>query len=196
VPSVAVQAFLLSWRAGAPLWLQCSGFSLWWLLLLLNTGSRAGRLSLAAGLIVVARGLRCSSVCGILLDQRSNSCLLPWQADSDSLPLSHQGSPSLFFFNFFPCTFPTVLMYITGQLAYFPSLAVYLLLFSDLSFTLYPLPEYRTFFLLKFQSLSCSNSNTFISTLRIICFLRQLLIFVSSPPCQITDPLKTRIIVY
>ena len=148
------------------------------------------------GLIVVAHGLRSSSVCGILLDQRSNSCPLPWQADLDSLPLSHQGSPSLFLFNFFPCTFPTVLMYITGQLAYFPSLAVYLFLFSDLSFTLYPLPEYRTFFLLKFQSLSCSNSNTFISTLRIICFLRQLLLFVSSPPCQMIDPLKTRIIVY
>ena len=105
------------------------------------------------------------------------------------------GKP-LFLFNFFPYTFPTVLMYITGQLAYFPSLAVYLFLFSDLSFTLYPLPEYRTFFLLKFQSLSCSNSNTFISILRIICFLRQLLIFVSSPPCQIIDPLKTQIIVY
>ena len=41
--------------------------------------------------IVVAQGLSCSSACGIFLAQRSNPCLLHWQADS--LPLSHQGSP-------------------------------------------------------------------------------------------------------
>ena len=48
-----------------------------------------------------ARGLSCSTVCGIFLDQGLNPCLLHWQADS--LPLSHQGSPvhlsSFFFFN-------------------------------------------------------------------------------------------------
>ena len=32
-----------------------------------------------------------SAACGILLDQRSNPCLLHWEVDS--LPLSHQGSP-------------------------------------------------------------------------------------------------------
>ena len=44
------------------------------------------------GLVVVARGLSCSWACGIFLDQGSNLCLLHWQMDS--LPLSHQGSPS------------------------------------------------------------------------------------------------------
>ena len=36
-------------------------------------------------------GLSCSLASGISLDQKSNPCLLHWQADS--LPLSHQGSP-------------------------------------------------------------------------------------------------------
>ena len=45
-----------------------------------------------AGSVVVARGLTCSVACGIFPDQGSNPCLLHWQADS--LPLSHQGSPS------------------------------------------------------------------------------------------------------
>ena len=39
----------------------------------------------------VALGPRCSATRGILPDQGSNGCLLPWQADSS--PLSHQGSP-------------------------------------------------------------------------------------------------------
>ena len=39
----------------------------------------------------MARGLSCSEACGIFLDQGSNPCLLLWQ--TDSLPLSHQGSP-------------------------------------------------------------------------------------------------------
>ena len=42
---------------------------------------------------VVVHGLSCSSACRIFLDQGSNLCLLPWQADS--LPLSHQGKPPL-----------------------------------------------------------------------------------------------------
>ena len=56
-------------------------FSLQRLLLLRSTGS-----------VLVAHGLRCSTACGIFLDQGSNLSLLHWQADS--LPLSHQGSPS------------------------------------------------------------------------------------------------------
>ena len=45
------------------------------------------------GSVVVADRLSCSIACGIFLDQRSNPCLLYWQADS--YPLRHQGSPSL-----------------------------------------------------------------------------------------------------
>ena len=40
-------------------------------------------------------GLSCSVIYGILSDQRSNPCLLHWQVDS--LPLSHQGGPRVFF---------------------------------------------------------------------------------------------------
>ena len=83
---------------------MCVGLSLWCLLLLQSTGFRVLRLqqlwhmgSIVAaprlqstGLVVVVQGLSCSKVCGIFLDQRSNPCLLYWQADS--LPLSHQGS--------------------------------------------------------------------------------------------------------
>ena len=36
---------------------------------------------------------------GLVLYQGLNSCLLHWQADS--LPLSHQGSPKVYFFSFF-----------------------------------------------------------------------------------------------
>ena len=47
----------------------------------------------------MAHGLSCSVEGGILLDQGSNPCPLHWQADS--LPLSHQESPSInFFLNF------------------------------------------------------------------------------------------------
>lgn len=37
----AGRAFLLRWRAGAPLWWQCPGFSLQWFLSLQRAGSRA-----------------------------------------------------------------------------------------------------------------------------------------------------------
>ena len=40
-----------------------------------------------------AHRLSCSAACGIFPDQGSNLCPLHWQADS--LPLHHQGSPSL-----------------------------------------------------------------------------------------------------
>ena len=45
------------------------------------------------GSAVVVQRLSCSKACRIFLDQGSNLCLLPWQADS--LPLSHQESPTL-----------------------------------------------------------------------------------------------------
>ena len=47
--------------------------------------------ALDTGSGAVAHRLGCPVVCGILLDQGSNLCLLHWQADS--LPLSRQGSP-------------------------------------------------------------------------------------------------------
>ena len=82
----------------------CVGFSLQWLLFLWSAGSGVCRLQQlqCMGLVVVAHrlsstgsrvvvhGFRCSLACGILPDQRSNSCLLHWQVNSS--PLSHQGS--------------------------------------------------------------------------------------------------------
>ena len=44
------------------------------------------------GSVVVVHRLSCSVTCGIFLDHGSNPCLLIWQVDS--LPMSHQGSPS------------------------------------------------------------------------------------------------------
>ena len=49
----------------------------------------------SAGSVVEARGLSCSAACGIFLDKGLNLCTLHWRADS--LLLSHQGSPCLFF---------------------------------------------------------------------------------------------------
>ena len=48
-----------------------------------------------AGSVIVAHGLSRSAACGILPDQGSNPCPLHWQADSQ--PLSHQGSPIIYF---------------------------------------------------------------------------------------------------
>ena len=53
----------------------------------------------STGSVVVAHGLSCSAACGIFLDQGSNPCPLPWQADSQSL--RHQGSPDDFFLSLF-----------------------------------------------------------------------------------------------
>ena len=92
-----------SFRLGAD-----EGFSLWWLLSL-STGSRAqgfgscvGSVAVAPGLestgsVVVARGLSCSTACGVIPDQRLNLALLHWQ--EDSLPLSHQEGPRPSFVN-------------------------------------------------------------------------------------------------
>ena len=63
----------------------CAGLSLSRPLLLRSTGSTR------AGSVVVAHGPSCSAACGILPDQGSNPCPLPWQADPQ--PLRHQGSP-------------------------------------------------------------------------------------------------------
>ena len=51
----------------------------------------------STGSVVAARGLCRSVTCGIFLDQGLNLCLLYWQVDS--LPLSHQESPSYVVFS-------------------------------------------------------------------------------------------------
>ena len=71
--------------------LQCVGFSWRWLLLWSMDSESTGS-------VFVAHGLSCSVSCRILPDQGSNLCLLHWQ--SDSLPLSHQGSLRTHFFFF------------------------------------------------------------------------------------------------
>ena len=58
---------------------HCSGFSC----------CRARALGTWAS-VVVARGLSCSTACGIFPDQGLNPCPLHWQVDS--YPLCHQGS--------------------------------------------------------------------------------------------------------
>ena len=74
------------------LFLQCTGFSLQWLLLLQSMASR-----LMATVIAVCRfgscgaELGCFLACGIFSDQGSNPCPLHWQADFYTL--YHQGSP-------------------------------------------------------------------------------------------------------
>ena len=71
---------------------RCVGLSLSRPFPLRSTGSRH------AGSVIVAHGPSRSAACGILPDQGSSPCPLPWQADSQ--PLHHQGSPGLFFFFF------------------------------------------------------------------------------------------------
>ena len=80
----AAWAFLHLWRLAATLELWCTGFSSQWLLLLWSSRVWAQDF--------MVQGLSSSAACGIFLDQGSNPCLLHWQVDS--LPLSHQGSPS------------------------------------------------------------------------------------------------------
>ena len=101
----AALAFLYLCRAGATLWLLCTGFSLRWLLLFQTTGSRAHRLQQlqhmssvagapgleSTGSVDVAHGLNWSAACEIFTDQGLNLCLWHWQAHSSSL--SHQESP-------------------------------------------------------------------------------------------------------
>ena len=87
--SLLLPGFFSSWGeqrllSGCGAWIShCSGVSCCWAWALGCMDS-----------VVVAHRLSCSAACGILLDQGSNLCLLHWQADS--LPLSHQGSPTYF----------------------------------------------------------------------------------------------------
>ena len=85
---------------------RCVGLSLSWPLLLWSTGSRR------AGSVIVAHGPSCSTARGIFPEQGSNPCPLHWQADSQ--PLSHQGSPYLYYLKCFPLVFKTkfVLYYV------------------------------------------------------------------------------------
>ena len=92
-------------RATPELW--CAGFSLWWLLLLQSTGSRAHgfqqlqHMGLVAvdpslqgtGSVIEVHRLSSSIACGIFPDQGLNLCLLHWQVDSS--PLSLQGSTQI-----------------------------------------------------------------------------------------------------
>ena len=75
-----------------------------WQLLLWSMGSRTPGLY-STGSIAVVNQLSCSAACGIFPDRGSNPCLLHWQGDS--LPLSHQGSPSQRFYHLFK---PTLLI--------------------------------------------------------------------------------------
>ena len=91
---VFVAAFLQLQRTGAALHRStrvslCYGFSC--------CGARScdSRTLQSTGSVVVVNGLSCSSVCGIFLDQGWNPCPVHWQVNS--LPLSHQGSPSYAF---------------------------------------------------------------------------------------------------
>ena len=81
---VAAHRFSLVAASGGYSSLQCIDFSLWCLLFLQSTGSRAHRLRLlrCVGSVVASRGLSCPAACGIFPDQESNLCPLHWQADS------------------------------------------------------------------------------------------------------------------
>ena len=93
---VAARGLSLVVVSGVYSWLRCTGFSLWWLLLLQSTGSRACRFQQlwhmgsvvvtrglqSTGSVVVAHRLSGSAACGIFLDQGSNPGLLRWQVDS------------------------------------------------------------------------------------------------------------------
>ena len=69
-------------------------------------------------LIVVAHRLSCSEACGIFPDPGLNLCLLHWQADT--LPLSHQASPSSRNFYLFFFLLPTVFWKRYGRSCGFP----------------------------------------------------------------------------
>ena len=75
--------YLIVWAS------HCGGFSCWWAQVLKLMGS-----------VVVAQGLNCPVACGIFLDQRSNLCLLLWQADPFAYsPSKAWGSYSYGFFS-------------------------------------------------------------------------------------------------
>ena len=72
-----------------------SCFSLWWLLLLQSCGTGTHSLWLMGprACRLQSRGLGCSTICGIFLEQGWNPCFLHWQVDS--YPLRHQDSPQI-----------------------------------------------------------------------------------------------------
>ena len=90
------RAFLVVVRGGL-LCVECTGFSLHWLLFLRSTGRRC------TGSVVVVHRLSCSAACGIFPDQESNLSPLHWQADS--YPLYHQEVLILHTFCKFWCLF-------------------------------------------------------------------------------------------
>ena len=94
-------------RSGCHTWAsQCSGFSCCGAQALEHTGFSSGGMRAQQLQFPGSRaqahscgpGLSCSVACGSFLDQGLNLCLLHWQPDS--LPLSHQGSPSYHVFSF------------------------------------------------------------------------------------------------
>ena len=85
----ALLAFLWLRRAGAALRLRCTGRGL-----RARDLSGFGSPALEHRLGSCGAGFSFSVACGIFLDQRSNLCLLRWQAAS--LPPSHQGSHDAF----------------------------------------------------------------------------------------------------
>ena len=52
---------------------------------------------LSTSSVVVAHGFSCSKSCGIFPDQGLNPC--PLQRQVDSFPLSHEGSPTITYFD-------------------------------------------------------------------------------------------------
>ena len=98
---VAVRSFLFGERGllfSCGVWASSVAASLW------SMGFRTPGLY-STGSIAVVNQLSCSAACGIFPDRGSNPCLLHWQGDS--LPLSHQGSPSQRFHHLFK---PTLLI--------------------------------------------------------------------------------------
>ena len=97
---VAVRVFLQLWWMGATLQWRCTGFSLWWLLLLQSTSCRSARFSSCGSWVLEHRPDSCTSLAApqhVGSSQiRDWTSVLHWQVDS--LPLSHQGSPWNFLF--------------------------------------------------------------------------------------------------
>ena len=73
---VAAHEISLVMVSRAILQLQCTGFSLWWLLFLQEHAPQR------VGSVVVAEGLSCSLACGIFPEQGSTPNPLHWQVDS------------------------------------------------------------------------------------------------------------------
>ena len=92
--------FLWLRHMGASLPLECMGFLLLRLLLLLCTGSGAYGLQQLQpmGSVVVAHRLSCPITCGIFPDQRQNPCHLHQQVDSQPLtfPGGSEGKASAY----------------------------------------------------------------------------------------------------